>query len=415
MSKNILDGVARGLNNVASSQSLTTQTMSQIINSPYTKETIRSIILDPIGGKLIPKLKYSGYREVQYAAMTLYSFVPEKFLEKISVKSKNARESCDTCLASGENFSFFHHAVNQSPYANGKPHTMIFVYDRVIIYVQLLIDYEERYIFTWDFYFVGANSKKVHDEFEKKYKEIEYFCNEGKKERFQRRVDVYTFEGGRRPRHGYATVPSTVIVDHVENELNAVMDMVKRSENVANEFDINKTTGVLLYGPHGTGKSTIARWFAMNLKRSLLLTNADTLMKVIEYVKDRPSEKFIILIEDIDFKFVDRRDSKKDDKNQDMMKNTDLLFQVLDGVLGENNLMVIATTNYIDRLDPALIRDSRFDFRIEVLGLTYEEAAKVCERFKVTPEEIKLSEWETPISPASLQTYILKYKVTKKD
>ena len=95
-----------------------------------------------------------------------------------------------------------------------------------------------------------------------------------------------------------------------------------------------------------------------------------------------------------------------------MMANTDLLFQLLDGVLAENNLVVCATTNYVDRLDPALIRDGRFDYRIEVVGLSYENAVKVCERFDVDPEEIKLSEWETPISPATLQTFILKYKTT---
>ena len=157
----------------------------------------------------------------------------------------------------------------------------------------------------------------------------------------------------------------------------------------------------------------MVRYLAMELGRTILLTGADDLSQVISFIKDRSSyEKFIVLIEDIDFKFVDRRDSKKDDKNSEMMANTDMLFQLLDGVLAENNLVVCATTNYIDRLDPALIRDGRFDYRIEVLGLSYENAVKVCERFDVDPDEIKLKEWDTPISPATLQTFILKYKTT---
>lgn len=411
----VTKGIVKGLNSVTTPQSLTTQVIGGVINSTYTKETIRAMLLDPITSKLIPKLKYTGYKEVRLAFLTLYTLIPEKVLEKICSQPLKMKDEFDKLADDGEEQLLFYRAIAQSPISDGKGYTFVIKKGHTAIYVQLLLDFNE-FVFMWNLFFVGPGAKELHKEFSTTYDKMKYFCTEGKKEKFSRRVDVYSFESGRRrPRHGYATVPSTVIVDHVEKDLIAVMDMVKKSEDVANTFDINKTTGVLLYGPHGTGKSTIARWFAMNLGRSILLTNADTLLDVIEYVKDHPSEKFIILIEDIDFKFVDRRESKKDDKNQDMMKNTDLLFQVLDGVLGENNLMVIATTNYIDRLDPALIRDSRFDFRIEVLGLTYNEAVKVCERFKVTPEEIGLSDMSEPISPASLQTDILKYKVTKHD
>ena len=95
-----------------------------------------------------------------------------------------------------------------------------------------------------------------------------------------------------------------------------------------------------------------------------------------------------------------------------MNKRTSLLFQVLDGVLSNSNLIVIATTNYFDRLDPALIRDGRFDYKIELKGLDYETAVKVCEKFGVSPDDIDLKNWKLPIPPATLQTVLLKYKVT---
>ena len=141
-----------------------------------------------------------------------------------------------------------------------------------------------------------------------------------------------------------------------------------------------------------------------------------------------------MLIEDIDFMFTDRRkqvaqspsaaskpkaskdeDDDDDDfrnSNDDMNKRTSLLFQVLDGVLSSSNLIVIATTNYFNRLDPALIRDGRFDYKIELKGLDYNTAVKVCERFGVDPADINLNEWKTPIAPATLQTVLLKYKIT---
>ena len=58
-----------------------------------------------------------------------------------------------------------------------------------------------------------------------------------------------------------------------------------------------------------------------------------------------------------------------------------------------------------------MIRDGRFDFKVEVNGLDYSTAAKVCNRFDVKPEEINLETWQTPISPATLQAILLKYKV----
>lgn len=404
--ESITKGIVNGLNSIATPQSLTVQVINGIINSDYTKETIRKFLLDPVQRKLTPSVKYHGYRDTLIGFNALYKMCKEEFLDALEVSDKSRKRLEEEIQRYKPMY-----AIDGIIPGSKNPRSFILKHNGTILYIQYKCD-EENYNYYLHIYFVGVNGKSISKEFAQLIEEASYDNEEGYKNRNKRQVPIYTFEGGR-PRRSTCTVPNTIIVDHVEKELDTITKSIKLSEGISTKYDLNKTTGILLYGPHGTGKSTLVRYLAMELERTIILTGADNLAEVINFVKDRSSyEKFIILIEDIDFKFVDRRDTKKDDKNNEMMANTDLLFQLLDGVLAENNLVVCATTNYVDRLDPALIRDGRFDYRIEVVGLSYENAAKVCERFDVDPEEIKLSEWEVPISPATLQTFILKYKTT---
>lgn len=404
--ESIKKGIISGLNSITTPQSLTTQLVTGFINSEYTKETVRKFLLDPVQRKLTPKYKYHGFFDTYIAMYALYELDHEQFFE--------AFELGDTVKEWFVKYADFRPSdlmANTIP-SSDRINSCIMKHDGNLIYIQWKVD-DDKYQYYISMYFIGTSVKALQEKIAEGIKRAKYESREGYRLKHKREVPVYTFDSGR-PKRSRCTVPNTIIVDHVEKELDTILKSIQLSETISENYELNKTTGILLYGPHGTGKSTLVRYLAMELGRTILLTGADNLEHVIDFVKERgkSSERFIILIEDIDFKFVDRRSSKKDDKNAEMNANTDLLFQILDGVLSENNLVVCATTNYIDRLDPALIRDGRFDYRIEVLGLSYENAVKVCERFDISPDEIKLNEWDTPISPASLQTCILKYKTT---
>ena len=73
-------------------------------------------------------------------------------------------------------------------------------------------------------------------------------------------------------------------------------------------------------------------------------------------------EDSVVVLEDIDV-LVSKRDNSVTSADKE---NFQALLQLLDGINSCKKTIFLATTNYIDRLDPALIRDGRFDIKIEM-------------------------------------------------
>jgi len=413
----LMEEITKGIENAVSPANLTTQAINMAINSKSIQTAIQKILIDPVRKAAIPTIESTdGYRSI-YAIMHAATITfGDKFLNEVLGldADKKYMEEYMAALSSKRPTDIIWWLSDTE---KGKPQTDIIYHKGCVVYFQIE-SYHDKYDYVKSITvsFFGPKAKRMKEEFEKTKEGCLDYLDNGIREKYKRMIKVIRFDNNSpRPRHSTSSVPTTVIVDHVQDELEQIIQTVNKSDEVTSKYEINKSVGVLLYGPHGTGKSTLVRYLAMELGRTIILTTADTLSTAVDYVKDQHQgsgnkNHYIILIEDIDFKFVDRRASKDNEANSEMAKQTDMLFQLLDGAMSDSNIMVCATTNYIDKLDPALIRDGRFDFRIEVNGLDYETAAKVCERFDVTPEEIKLKEWDFPVAPASLQTYILKFK-----
>lgn len=427
MSSSIKKGIVDAVNAFATPQSVASTVLKQICLSDYTLDTIRGLIIDPIKSKFVPKEVASSMDDFQKDLWALLFMCREPVTKEIFqfTKEEEVDEIIDYYKKDPDDAFYYKICYRTPDYiekSGGK--NVIIPHKGAFLYVFMLKDTREwRYYLS--IHFVGPNAFNVQKEFnEIKDQVIQWVDVDSKSEKF-RKIMVVSENSRGMLRTTSSTVPNTIIVDHVEKELEEIIEMVSRSENLEDEYGINKTIGVLLHGPHGTGKSTIARYLALILGRTLILTTSDNLMNAIDYVQNHNStKKFILLIEDIDFMFTDRRkkrpsrkksDDEEETTDDDMNKRTSLLFQVLDGVLSNSNLIVVATTNYFDRLDPALVRDGRFDYKIELKGLDYETAAKVCDRFGVDPGEINLSSWKMPIAPATLQTVLLRYKVTNKN
>lgn len=82
----------------------------------------------------------------------------------------------------------------------------------------------------------------------------------------------------------------------------------------------------------------------------------------------------------------------------------DTILQVLDGIKEMRGRIIVATTNYIDRIDPALLRDGRFDFKFKLERFIDSEVKEMLKNiFEDKKEEIeKLTFADNVLTPVQI-------------
>jgi len=156
---------------------------------------------------------------------------------------------------------------------------------------------------------------------------------------------------------------------------------------------------VLLYGPPGTGKTLIARACAAQTKSCFLKLAAPQLVQMFigdgaKLVRDafalaKEKKPTIIFIDELDAIGTKRFDSDKAGDREVQRTMLELLNQ-LDGFNNNDDIKVIAATNRIDILDPALVRSGRLDRKIECPHPNEESRARVMQihsrKMNVSPD-----------------------------
>ncbi|KAI5181245.1 26S proteasome regulatory subunit T5 [Nematocida sp. AWRm80] len=140
------------------------------------------------------------------------------------------------------------------------------------------------------------------------------------------------------------------------------------------KLNIKPPKGVLMYGPPGTGKTLMARACAAKTGATFLKLAGPQLVQMYigdgaKLVRDafalaKTKAPTIIFIDEIDAIGTKRSDSDSIGDREVQRTMLELLNQ-LDGFSGMPNVKVIAATNRVDILDPALLRSGRFDRKIE--------------------------------------------------
>ena len=211
-------------------------------------------------------------------------------------------------------------------------------------------------------------------------------------------IEIIAWENGRwngrsyrRARSfGSVFLPASLQAD-IESDLRTFTESRERLQ----KLELSWRRGYLLLGPPGTGKTSMAMAVAGSLGFTLAtlslsgLKSDDELRKAVSQLY----RQTVLVIEDIDAYQV--TNNREHNAAKDGGLSLSGILNSLDGVETPDGLVVIATTNHVEHLDPALTRAGRFDrkFRLDYIAATELE---------------RLFEWfyeQEPPSPAPADTF----------
>lgn len=164
----------------------------------------------------------------------------------------------------------------------------------------------------------------------------------------------------------------------VKNELMQICDMVHNKERYE-ALGARMPKGVLIHGEPGLGKTLLAKCFIEECNiNTYTLRNNRGAEKFIDEITDtfekaKKNAPAIVFLDDMD-KFANEDNSHCD-------ANEYVAVQAgIDDVKGYD-VLVIATTNDIDKLPDSLIRSGRFDRTIVMLPPSKKDASKIIEHY----------------------------------
>ncbi|MCF6093336.1 AAA family ATPase [Microaerobacter geothermalis] len=167
--------------------------------------------------------------------------------------------------------------------------------------------------------------------------------------------------------------------NHAKEELMEALDFLLNPERIKS-FGIRPIKGILLTGPPGTGKTLLAKAAANYTNSAFVSTSGSEFVEmyvgvgasrirqlfqdVKEMAQKNGQDSGIIFIDEIDVLGGKREGSTHREYDQTLNQ----LLTEMDGMSTSENprILIMAATNRIDMLDPALIRPGRFDRQISV-------------------------------------------------
>lgn len=157
-----------------------------------------------------------------------------------------------------------------------------------------------------------------------------------------------------------------------------ILDILNRRDKSTSEEEVRRfeeliPRGMILWGPPGTGKTFFAKAIATAIGAAITVVSGPELkskwvgeseenLRQIFY-RARQSAPSIIVFDELD-SFATARGTYTGSGVEHSMVNQ--LLTEMDGFHKEELVFVVGTTNFVESLDPALLRPGRFEFHLHI-------------------------------------------------
>jgi cell division protease FtsH len=160
-------------------------------------------------------------------------------------------------------------------------------------------------------------------------------------------------------------------VEEAKDELREVVEFMRDPKRFK-KLGAKVPKGILLHGPPGTGKTLLAKAVARESNAKFFAQSASSFVEMFAglgaarirrlFRQARKAAPAIVFIDELDAVGATRGNDISGEKDQTLNQ----LLVELDGFGATDNVVVIAASNLLEKLDPALLRPGRFDRQILV-------------------------------------------------
>ena len=166
--------------------------------------------------------------------------------------------------------------------------------------------------------------------------------------------------------------------DHVKKELERIIDCINNQEKYE-KIGVKMPKNLLLYGPPGIGKTTIAKGFINSLNRNKYIIrknkpDGEFVNDINEIIKEAINHQpAVVLLDDLD----------KFSNNDDRHKNSDefIVVQSFIDECKDKDVYFIATANNLRAMPQSLLRSGRFSNKIELENPSLKDATLIIKHY----------------------------------